>query len=108
MAAVVAEETGWDVIYLGTNLPADEIGIGARSLGVSAVALSVVYMDDGEKVAEEIRLIGQQLGPQVAMIVGGRVAAVLADTVREAGGIPVEDLDELREQLDRLHNRSKR
>jgi len=101
MAAAVADEAGWDVVYLGANLPAEEIGSGAHALGVRAVAVSLAFVEDEARAAEEIRSIRRHLGPGMPLIVGGRAASVLATAIREAGGVLVEDLDEFRGELDR-------
>ncbi|UCH85297.1 MAG: cobalamin-dependent protein [Candidatus Latescibacterota bacterium] len=104
MAAAVAEEAGWNVVYLGANLPAEEIGAGAVELGVGAVAISLVYVEDADAAAEEIRTIRRHIGPQIPLLIGGWGAASIADAIDEAGGVIVADLDDLRDQLDRIRD----
>jgi methylmalonyl-CoA mutase cobalamin-binding subunit len=102
MAAVVAEEAGWNVVYLGPNTPADEIAAGARQLGVRAVALSVVYRDDDHLIQEEIRKLRDYLDPDIPIFVGGRAVAALGRSLEADGIHVVRDLADLQDHLARF------
>ncbi|MEJ2719788.1 MAG: cobalamin-dependent protein [bacterium] len=106
MAASVAEEAGWAAVYLGANLPADEIVEAARRLGARAVAVSVTYDggNDAPALEDEIRTIGRSLGPEIALIVGGRAAERFADAVGGSGGMVVGDLEEFRHRIERIRS----
>ena len=63
VAASVAAE-GWRVTYLGTDLPAEDIGEAAVRTRADAVALSLVYPAGDVAVGDELRRLRQSLaGP---------------------------------------------
>ena len=43
LAAYAAAEVGWAPVYLGPNLPTEEIAAAARSQGARAIALSMIF-----------------------------------------------------------------
>jgi DNA-binding transcriptional MerR regulator/methylmalonyl-CoA mutase cobalamin-binding subunit len=101
MAAVAAEEVGWKVIYLGSSLPAEEIGAAARQSKARAVGLSVVFHDN-LRTAEELRAIRRYLSDDVVLVVGGRAAAELEDIIIELGGHRIDDMLEFQSLLDSI------
>ena len=97
MAAAVAEESGWDVYYLGANLPAEEIAVAVRQLSARAIALSIVYRD-GDRVADELIRLRGMVGA-VPIFVGGRASDVLCGRLAEAGIVCPPDLAAFRAGL---------
>ncbi|HKX27883.1 MAG TPA: hypothetical protein VJ302_09340, partial [Blastocatellia bacterium] len=63
------------VVYLGPNLPADEIAAAVKKVRAKAVALSLVWPEGNQDVDAEIHRWRNQRGSAVALIVGGRAAA---------------------------------
>ena len=55
IAGVVAASAGWKVIYLGSNLPSEEIGSVVSYLNAKVVALSLVYPSDDQTLCKELR-----------------------------------------------------
>lgn len=100
MVAAAAEEVGWEAVYLGANLPAEEIGTAARQLDARVVAISVVYKSDVRHLADELRTIRRCLGPDVTLLVGGRAAPAISDVVIEVGGIVVSGVGDFLSRLD--------
>lgn len=101
MAAAAAEEVGWEAIYLGASLPAEEIGAAARQSKARAVGLSLVYRDD-VRIAEELRAIRHYLADDVALVVGGGAATELGDVIADLGGHHVGDMIEFQSLLDTI------
>lgn len=101
MAAVAAEEVGWDAVYMGGGLPAEEIGAAVRHVGARAVGLSVIYGDEA-RVADELRAVDRFLPEGVALLVGGRAAANLSNVITEIGARAVTDLREFQSRLDAI------
>jgi methanogenic corrinoid protein MtbC1 len=97
MVAAVAYESGWDVYYLGANLPAEEIAAAARQLHARAIALSVVYQD-GEHAAEDILRL-RELVRDTTIFVGGRASESFCNRLTESGIICPPDLAAFRTQL---------
>lgn len=99
MAATVAEEIGWDVYYLGPNLPAEEIAAAVRQLNAKAVALSIIYRDGESHVMDEMRRLRRLVDPAVPVFVGGRAASAIRERLIEAGLKFPDDLQEFRAEL---------
>lgn len=97
LAAIVAADAGWRVLYLGPSLPASEIAAAAERAGASVVAVSVVDGEDADvdRAAEELAELGGLLPEGVLLVTGGRRSA----GVVSEGVTLVEDLDALREVL---------
>lgn len=94
-AGLLAAGRGWKVIYLGPNLPADEIGQAAIRACAELVLLSVVVEQPG--VREQLALLRAALPARVRVIVGGAGARTLHGL---APGLEVMDrLEELKAVL---------
>jgi methylmalonyl-CoA mutase cobalamin-binding subunit len=99
MAAVTATAIGWRSIYLGPNLPAEDIAAAARDRGARAVVLSVVYPSDDPIIRLELKKLALLLGDEIRLIVGGRAAEGYIDTINEIGAARVSDLTDLKSRL---------
>ena len=97
LAAVVAADAGWRVLYLGPSLPAAEISAAAEQSGASVVAVSVVdgEEEDEDRAGRELVRLRELLPEGVLLVVGGRRSAAVAPD----GITPVEELSALREVL---------
>ncbi|MDF3068919.1 MAG: transcriptional regulator, MerR family [Polyangiaceae bacterium] len=73
LAAVVIAMHGRRAIYLGANLPADQIAQAVRLSKAGSVALSVVGLTAAE-AEREVEALCRALPPTVAILVGGRGA----------------------------------
>jgi DNA-binding transcriptional MerR regulator/methylmalonyl-CoA mutase cobalamin-binding subunit len=81
LASATARDLGWNVVYLGPNLPADEIAAAALQARASAVALSLVYPPADPDTVGQLRRLRELLGPDTPILVGGRVAKSYSDTL---------------------------
>jgi methanogenic corrinoid protein MtbC1 len=95
LASSHAHEAGWDVLYLGSNLPAEEIATAARARGVKAIMLSVVFPKADAGVMDQLRELRKLIGPDLPIIVGGRGAASYQSTLAEMGAHAVSDIEEI-------------
>jgi DNA-binding transcriptional MerR regulator/methylmalonyl-CoA mutase cobalamin-binding subunit len=105
IAAATAASEGWDVTYLGADLPAEEIAAAARQKGAAAVALSITYPPDDPRLGEELKRLRRLLFPDTPLLVGGRSAEAYADIFEEIAAQWVEEIPDLRRQLAHLRNR---
>ena len=96
LAGTIAAAEGWNVHYLGGDLPPAEIAAAARAGRVAAVVLSVVYADDAEALATELRALRAELPGEVRLIVGGRAIEPLTQILVRAGVEVPGTLDDLR------------
>jgi DNA-binding transcriptional MerR regulator/methylmalonyl-CoA mutase cobalamin-binding subunit len=105
MAAAAAEEVGWEAIYFGADLAAEEIASGARQLAVGAVAVSIVYVADRYRLAEQLRNLRDAVGEAMPILVGGRAAPTVKQVLEEINATLVEDVADLQYQLEELMGR---
>lgn len=81
-AALHAYEAGMPVLYLGPELPADELARVVGRLEAGAVAISSIYPGHAREALEELRRLDAVLPPGVPVWVGGGNARYLAEELR--------------------------
>jgi len=102
LVAAAALGEGWDVVYLGADLPASEIAAAARSKGAGAVAVSAVLGADGIDLAGELAELRRALPAHVPVVAGGSGAAGHEAELSDAGVVVVHELAGLGAVLDGL------
>jgi MerR family transcriptional regulator, light-induced transcriptional regulator len=102
LAAAAAESVGWEAVYLGPDLPADDIATAAIQTGARAVALGAVYAPEPEALAAEVRDLRARLSPRLTLIVGGTAFDGLEQELRRDRVVPVSDMPELMRLLEGL------
>lgn len=102
MAALVAAQIGWQSVYLGANVPPEELAFAAKMKAAKAVALSIAYPSSPTKVAEQLRQVRQSLGNQTAIIAGGASLNLFADILTDIQAHQCPSLPALQEQLNQL------
>jgi methanogenic corrinoid protein MtbC1 len=102
LAAVASDALGFRVVYLGANLPVDEIAGAARATGARAVGLSVVYPADDPRLGDELVRLSGLLPKAAGLVVGGAAALAYARWIERAGIAMVADLAALQAWLERL------
>lgn len=95
LASSHAFEAGWDVLYLGPSLPAEDIVTAARARGVRAIMLSIVFPNSDPGVAAQLRELRKLAGPGLPIIAGGQAAPSYGTTLAEIGALVVNDSEEL-------------
>lgn len=103
-AAVTAGLDGWRPLYLGPNLPAEDIAMAVRDCEARLVALSIVYPPDDTRLADELRRLRRLLPDQIPILAGGACAGSYADALSELGILLVDDFAGLRDELQRLRS----
>lgn len=101
MVSLIARAEGWNDVYLGPNLPAEEIVAAVMKSGAKALALSIVYPSDDARVETELGFLRQQLPPGTQVFVGGRAAIAYGDAVRRLGAKLFHRIADFRETLER-------
>jgi methylmalonyl-CoA mutase cobalamin-binding subunit len=61
LVGAAAAADGWNVLYLGPDLPATEIADAAAAAGVRVVAVSIVYVEQQRTVIDELRTLRSRL-----------------------------------------------
>jgi methanogenic corrinoid protein MtbC1 len=102
MVAVTAASEGWNAIYLGADMPADEIAAAAKRTGAKAVAVSIIYPDNDARLVFELRRLRRQLGFEIALLLGGGAASIYRTLFEEIGALRLDNLAALRDALVKL------
>lgn len=102
MAAATADSAGWRVLYLGANLPAEEIAAASLQSQARAVALSIIYPHDDPRLPEELTLLRRHLPAETAVLVGGRGTEALRPLLESLQFTPVSSIIELRDFLEKI------
>lgn len=101
LVGAAAAVEGWNVLYLGADLPATEIADAAVSGRVRLVAVSIVYVEHREAVIEEMRALRSRLPGTIALIAGGSGASALAGDLATMGVRVESSVDGLLAELRR-------
>jgi methanogenic corrinoid protein MtbC1 len=99
MVAVEAAGLGWKPVYLGPNLPAEEILSASEQTHAKAVALSVVQGTDDFHLIRDLKKLRQYLPEKVPLMVGGRAAETMKGAFDQMGILSVTELAAFRERL---------
>lgn len=102
LVATTAAAEGWDVAYLGPNLPAEEIAAAVQQRQARAVALSLVHPMDDPRVTDEVVQLRQYLAQDTRLFIGGRAAPAYAAGLTMAGIHTLPTLSALRTELEAL------
>jgi DNA-binding transcriptional MerR regulator/methylmalonyl-CoA mutase cobalamin-binding subunit len=102
LAAIMAELNGWQVTYLGANLPAEEIAAAVKFTHAKAVTISISFNTDDHVISKELRRLRKLVGTGIAIIVGGRSAAYYEAVLDEVGVLKIESYTHFRMILDQL------
>lgn len=102
IVAATAAGEGWQVTYLGPDLPPEEIAAAAVQNGARAIALSITYPPDDPILVDELKKLRRLIGPRTTLIVGGRAVPNYATVLGEIGAHLVDSLAGLRQDLAAL------
>ena len=83
--AALAAVSGWNVVYLGADLPARDIVAAATAAGAIVVALSLTHVADRRRTAEELRQVREALPERVSVVAGGSGALTSGRELLQAG-----------------------
>ena len=83
VVGAIAAIEGWEVIYVGADLPSHDIAGAAIATGARLVALSIIYLDNADHVVNEVRALRRQLPASIDIIVGGAGALQLKSALHD-------------------------
>ena len=81
LAALAAAESGWQPVYFGPNLPAEEICAAVSETAARAAALSIAHQIDAPRLHREISRLHKNTAERVSLFAGGTAAAAVAGAV---------------------------
>jgi len=99
VAAAAAAQEGWRVVYLGLEVPAEDIAAACRQTGAERVGLTMTWMPPGSDPWEEFRRLRSRLPTPVRLLIGGAEARRNPGFVIASGARGVADLPGLRSEL---------
>jgi MerR family transcriptional regulator, light-induced transcriptional regulator len=102
MAAALAAERGWRVIYLGASLPALEIASVAMKSGARVVALSMVYPEAEPRIEAELRELRDHLPRSTPILIGGSGAESYRAVIEELQVQIIEDFADFQLALTKI------
>jgi len=102
MVSVIASSIGWRTLYLGPNLPAEDIAAAVAQRQADAVALSIVYPPDDPRLAIELKKLSRFVGGKTRLLIGGRSASAYGNIVEEINGLLVTDFSDLKTKLNEI------
>lgn len=97
--ALSSAHCGWNVTYLGPDLPAEEIAATALRLQAEAVALSIVYPADDPLLPGELQRLRNLLPSSVSILIGGAAAISYQSKLKSINILRLETLADFRETL---------
>ncbi|MBD3225050.1 MAG: MerR family transcriptional regulator [Caldithrix sp.] len=103
--ALVAAAEGWNVIYLGPDLPSEEIAAACLQKQARAVVLSLVYPADDPALYQDLVKLRQLLPERVAILIGGRIAPQYLSAINQIDAWTSDDLSSFRGLLEKLQLR---
>lgn len=93
--AVIARDHGWEPVFLGPSLPAEEIAAAQAALHPQLIALSITCRLDDGCLQEEIQRLTALLENRCPLVVGGRVVERYRPQIEAAGGVICTTTDAL-------------
>ncbi|MCX6829722.1 MAG: MerR family transcriptional regulator [candidate division Zixibacteria bacterium] len=104
VVSVGAALEGWRPVYLGPNLPADEIAGAVQKSNARVVALSLVFPSDDPKLPAELNRLRRLLSDKVSLLIGGRAAEAYGNAIDSVHAFRMTDIGTFRRQLDLLRS----
>jgi methylmalonyl-CoA mutase cobalamin-binding subunit len=94
MAAVLAADLGWQVVYFGAGLPADEVAAAAGMTSARAVSLGIASRMDPHVLARELSRLRRGLGKGVRLLIGGQACTEHLESLAASGAHVFATLNE--------------
>ena len=99
ITAVTALSIGWQVVYLGPNLPVEEIANALTKYQADAVALSIIFPVGDAVLHTDLQRFRKIIGYDLPVIIGGRGASSYQETIDTIKAVIVKDLFEFKTVL---------
>lgn len=107
-AAATAALAGWSPLYLGANLPAQELAAAVSVTKARAIALSIVFPGDDPLLPAQLRTLRKLLPAGFPICVGGQSASAYADLAHDIELRWLSDFSGLRSALAELRRDTQR
>jgi hypothetical protein len=98
--SVTARDHGWDPVFIGPDLPGEEIAAAGLTLKPRLIALSITCRADASFFDHQMSQLSDLLGDQCALIAGGIASTAHRRSIERIGGALCLSTDDL---VARLH-----
>lgn len=102
MSAMLAVGGGLGVVYLGTDLPGNEIVAASQKTAPQAVILGFVGANGARSGLSDLLDVAERLPAQIELWVGGTRNGTLIQEIQRTRALWIEDFDMLEQHLSRL------
>ncbi len=102
LSAMLTVGGGLGIVYLGTNLPAEEIVGAAHKTAPQAVVLGLIGVNGAKVSSQEVQTVANKLPAQIELWVGGIKEPEISQEVRQTRALMIEDFAMLEQHLMRL------
>lgn len=106
ISGALAATEGWKVLFLGPNLPSEEIAGAIKKTGAKVVAMSIVYPCDDARIHNELVNLRTYLNKTTIIIVGGSGSKNYLKTLEKIDAEHIPDITEFRYRLKEIRNSS--
>lgn len=101
-SALAAAESGWQAVYFGPNLPAEEIVYTLTKTKARVLILSLSHHLNDSQFALELKKLRRLSGERLPILVGGYGVSSAYRAIEDIRAERVESLKALRKRLDAL------
>ncbi len=101
MMAVAAATAGWGPLYLGADMPSEEIAFAAQMRDISAIAIAISYPADDPGLPQRLRRLRERLPVLTRLFASGAACHGYRNTLDELGFVVLSRPPDLRSELDR-------
>jgi len=105
LVASAAATNGWNVCFVGANLPASELVSAVNTSGACSLALSIAFPEDDPNLLQELAQLGERLPEHIRLFVGGRAAHSYLHALRQSGARVLASLEELDAELNAMRRK---
>lgn len=106
MVAVTAMRSGWEAVYVGPSLPAEEIAHAVEMRSAKAVSLSLCYPSDDPRIEGQLTKLRNLIPRNVPIYVGGSAAGGYETTLSGTGARRPANLREFSREIDAMRARA--
>lgn len=105
--ALYAMDFGWNAIFLGPNLPAEEILSAVKASNVNALLLSLIYPNDEPRTGNQIRKLRKNLNNNFPIIFCGQASKAYSKFIEETNSFLVNKLSDFPSVLNQIRDENK-
>jgi cobalamin-dependent methionine synthase I len=93
--AVIAQDHGWKPVFLGSNLPAEEIAFAYAVTAPQMIALSITCRADDGFMSHEIKRLSDFVAGRCPFVIGGQASHFYQGCIEAFGGTVCVTVKEL-------------